>query len=145
MFMQLQIIKLTRNACAFVWVCTYVTEIIHPTITIGYLHSHMFHKCLCNSTYKDIFTPACLLEYVIQTSLSLAPENVLQKETATIYTPTYMYTLYGTVHFNIWQHFHTSLDWFKNKSHQVGSLYPLVKSKSNQLKTYPSLALHRLP
>ena len=62
-----------------------------------------------DSAYEDIFF-----------SLSAAPENILQNETARIYTTTNTHASHVIVHFYIRQHLRTILSQFKNRFHKVG-------------------------
>ena len=61
-----------------------------------------------------------------------------------IYTTTHMYASHIIVHFDIQQYLHTRLSQFKNRFHQVGSLYPLDKSyQVDSNINYKFLWLHK--
>ena len=66
--------------------------------------------------------------------MSAAPGNFAQNKNITIYTTTHMHTSNVIIQLYMQKNVHTSLSQLKNILHQVGSLYPLVKSESSRFK-----------
>ena len=76
------------------------------------LHSH--HTLLHTHLVKHMKT--------FLSSLSTAPNNILQKKTVIIYTTAYTHASYVTMHFYKQQYLRTRLGQFKYIFHQVASI-----------------------
>ena len=154
-FIQLHIIKPTRNYWTPLQLYTYVLELISHmckkfthTLKINNTETFVWHPVSCERKYcmkKTItiyrsknklgFTPITHFYILIKlnikrhfcASLLTALENIVQNETVTIYTTTYTHASHIIIHLYTWKHFHTILNRFKNRFHQVVSLSFLIE------------------